>query len=118
MFAFILDTIVSNHVSVVDNLVSKYGQGESHLQNCPTCEYEELKTSGVYVSEGGAVIVYAADDQFSCPDCSSGKNDQAETFGMSTYVDIIIMLIPLCTRLLQFLSTYPCQRTPFFGPLP
>ena len=90
MFAFILYTIVSN-VSVVDNLVSNYGQGESHLQKCPTCEYEEeLKTSGVHVSEGGAVIVYAADDEFSCPNCSSGKNDQAETFGMSTYADIIM----------------------------
>ena len=53
MFAFILYIIVSNHVSVVDNLVSNYGQGESHLQKCPTCEYEEeLKTSGVHVSEG------------------------------------------------------------------
>ena len=51
MFAFILYTIVSNDVSVVDNLVSNYGQGESHLQKCPTCEYEEeLKTSGVHVS--------------------------------------------------------------------
>ena len=92
MFPFILYTIVSNHVSVVDNLVSKYGQGESHLQKCPTCEYEEeLKTSGVHVSEGGPVRVYAADDEFSCPNCSSAKNDQAETFGRSTYVDIIIM---------------------------
>ena len=71
---------------IVDDMVSKYSQGESHLQKCPICDYEEeLKTSGVHVTEGGGVIVHSADDEFSCPNCSMEKNDQptAEVFGMS-----------------------------------
>ena len=79
-------------------MVSKYGQGESHLQKCPTCDYEEeLKTSGVHVTEGGGVIVYSADDQFSCPNCSVGENDQpaAKIFGMNCRCNAPYYLIGL-----------------------
>lgn len=64
-------------------MINMYGKGESHLQKCPTCDYEEeLKSGGVHVTENGAVIVYANDDQFSCPNCSS-ENDKQQPENIS-----------------------------------
>ena len=100
-------------------MVSKYDQGESHLQKCPTCEYEEeLKTSGVHVSEGGAVSVYAADDEFSCPNCSSGKNDQAETWYVNICRHNNNVSYQYVLGYCNFYRYTPVKEPPFFGPLP
>ncbi|XP_046861921.1 uncharacterized protein LOC124455277 [Xenia sp. Carnegie-2017] len=71
----------------VNDMINMYGKGESHLQKCPTCDYEEeLKSGGVHVTENGAVIVYANDDQFSCPNCSS-ENDKQQPENISGFND-------------------------------
>ena len=53
------------------NLMEKYGKGKKSTMKCRTCNYErDIYSSGVHTSEGGAVMVYATSEEFSCPNCS------------------------------------------------
>jgi hypothetical protein len=59
-------------------MVGKYGAGETSLFKCPTCDYEqEIRSSGVHISEGGSVSVFSEEDEFCCPNCVSKSDKQA-----------------------------------------
>lgn len=65
-------------IFLVDNMVGKYGAGETSLFKCPTCDYEqEIRSSGVHISEGGSVSVFSEEDEFCCPNCVSKSDKQA-----------------------------------------
>ena len=51
-------------------LTQKYGQGETYLTKCETCNYEQIiQTAGVHVLTGGVIKVYSDDDEFVRPNC-------------------------------------------------
>ena len=63
-------------LTLVDEMREKYGNGESYIRKCETCDFEmEMRSSGVNVSEGGSVSVYADEDEFCCPNCPE-KSDE------------------------------------------
>ena len=54
----------------VGNLAEKYGKGKKSTMKCKTCSYEQdIFSSGVHKSEGGAIMVYDRNEEFSCPNC-------------------------------------------------
>lgn len=58
-------------------MVEKYGQGEITIQKCQTCGNEQMiRSAGVHVTEGGSVMVFADQDEFSCPRCGSDEFDE------------------------------------------
>ena len=60
----------SNLTISVGNLTEKYGKGKKSTMKCQTCSYEqEICSSGVHTSEGGAIMVYGTNEKFSCPNC-------------------------------------------------
>jgi hypothetical protein len=64
-------------IDLVDNLVEKYGVGNTSTRKCKSCSYEQvICSSGVHVSDNGAVKVYADEDTFHCPTCD--KDDPFE----------------------------------------
>ena len=55
---------------LVESLVDKYGKGEKFVRKCQTCDYKQvIHTGGAHLSEGGSLMVYDAEDRFSCPNC-------------------------------------------------
>ena len=72
------DLISVLHYISVDHLVEKYGQGETCTRKCKTCDFEqEIRSGGVHMSEGGSVMVFSNEDEFSCPNCNSNTSNQA-----------------------------------------
>ena len=56
----------------VDDLIEKYGGGESFVRKCDNCDYEqEIRSDGVHVSDGGSIQVLSAEDEFICPKCDA-----------------------------------------------
>jgi hypothetical protein len=69
--------IFSLYFNKVDIMVDKYGQGETSVYKCRSCDYEqEIRSSGIHVSEGGSVMFFSSEDEFHCPKCDSSENDQ------------------------------------------
>ena len=61
---------------LVHALSEKYGKGKKTTIKCQSCCYEEeIYSSGVHATESGAVMVYGADDEFSCPNCTVHDTD-------------------------------------------
>ena len=54
----------------MNNLAEKCGKGKKSTMKCKTCRYEkDIYSSGVHTSEGGAIMVYDTNEEFSCPNC-------------------------------------------------
>lgn len=69
---------------LVDELVENYGLGKTKIKKCKSCWYEQaIESSGVHVSQNGAVKVYADPDPFYCPTCHTYEScEDANEKGM------------------------------------
>ena len=64
-------------LTLVDDLIEKYGGGETFTRKCDTCDYEqEVRSEGVHVSNGGSIQVFSDEDEFSCPNCNTNRRIQ------------------------------------------
>ena len=55
---------------LVEEMADNYGKGETYMQKCPTCTYEQqIQTWSVHVLERGTVKMYSEEDTFHCPKC-------------------------------------------------
>lgn len=74
-FGFVLDC---------DELIEKYGQGETDIVRCDNCHYEQLiHSAGVHITEGGSVKVYADKDTFCCPNCDDNGSSEGAPEGIN-----------------------------------
>lgn len=84
--------IAISFITDVDaELTQKYGQGESYLRKCATCNYEQIiQTAGVHVLTGGVIKVYTDDDEFACPNCEC---DVSNTDELLESKSVLLLLI-------------------------
>ena len=86
----------------VDDLIAKYGEGQTFVRQCSTCEYEQdIRSKGVYLSAGGAVAVFFTEDEFSCPNCDANQSSNEATYSGK----------PIITNLLIADLTITCWQT-------
>ena len=49
-------------------MVEKYGEGDTSIHKCRTCDHEqEIRSAGVHVSEGGSISVFKKKMSFIVP---------------------------------------------------
>ncbi len=65
-------------------MVEKYGEGDTSIHKCRTCDHEqEIRSAGVHVSEGGSIS--DNEDEFYCPNCDSIESEQQASNNSGNY---------------------------------
>ena len=99
----------------VHDMCEKYGYGKRDSRKCGSCNYEQvLRSTGVHISEGGSISVYADEDEFSCPNWDN-MQDQ-DSIDMSTLLptsgefkgNLLTFLLNNCNmpQFMVFMSIY------------